>query len=126
MHTPIGDIRPSYMPGFKMPLVSRDFPYGMPTAMMAGLQSNTSTYTDNNATIMSPKNLYVVSGSAIRNPGRATQHRGTAFAVPNTFSLTTNSMLSIRKQMDESNHKMVYMLTQQIGTLFNPQIHNTN
>lgn len=35
-------------------------------------------------------------------------------------------MLSIRQQMDESNHEMVKMPTQQIGTVFNPLIHNTN
>lgn len=28
--------------------------------------------------------------------------------------------------MDESSHKMVKMLTQQIGTMFNPLIQNTN
>lgn len=28
--------------------------------------------------------------------------------------------------MDESNHEMVNMLTQQIGTVFNPLIQNTN
>lgn len=28
--------------------------------------------------------------------------------------------------MDESNHDMVNMLTQQIGTVFNPLIQNTN
>lgn len=27
--------------------------------------------------------------------------------------------------MDESNHEMVNMLTQHIGTVFNPLIHNT-
>lgn len=35
-------------------------------------------------------------------------------------------MLSIRQQMDESNHEMANMLTRQIDTLFNPLIHNTN
>lgn len=27
-HTTVGDHMPTYMPGFMMPLVSRDFPYG--------------------------------------------------------------------------------------------------
>jgi len=31
-----------------------------------------------------------------------------------------------RQQMDESNHKMVYLLTRQIGTVFNPLIQSTN
>lgn len=50
-------------------------------------------------------------------------HQGmTAFSPLNVYALTTNSMLSIRQQMDESNHEMVNMLTQQIGTMFNPLI----
>ncbi|CAJ2638053.1 unnamed protein product [Trifolium pratense] len=40
--------------------------------------------------------------------------------------LTTASVLSLRQQMDESNHEMVNLLTQQIGTVFNPLIQNTN
>ncbi|PNX54523.1 hypothetical protein L195_g048143, partial [Trifolium pratense] len=40
--------------------------------------------------------------------------------------LTIASVFSLRQQMDESNHEMVNLLTQQIGTVFNPLIHNTN
>ncbi|MCH80091.1 hypothetical protein A2U01_0000853, partial [Trifolium medium] len=40
--------------------------------------------------------------------------------------LTTSSVLSLRQQMDESNHEMVNLLTHQIGTVFNPLIQNTN
>ena len=40
--------------------------------------------------------------------------------------LTTYSMITLRQQKDESNHDMVSMLTQQIGTIFNPLIQNTN
>ena len=32
----------------------------------------------------------------------------------------------LRQQMDESNHKMVNLLTQQIDTVFNPLIRDTN
>jgi len=32
----------------------------------------------------------------------------------------------LRQQMDESNHEMVNLLTQQIGTVFNPLIPDTN
>jgi len=31
-----------------------------------------------------------------------------------------------RKQMDERNHEMINLLTQQIGMVFNPLIQNTN
>jgi hypothetical protein len=34
--------------------------------------------------------------------------------------------MAMRQQMDDSNHDMVNMLTQQIGTMFNPLIQNTN
>ena len=40
--------------------------------------------------------------------------------------LTTNSMNLLRQQMDESNHEMVKLLTQQLGTVFNPLIRDTN
>jgi len=40
--------------------------------------------------------------------------------------LTTNSMNLLRQQTYESNHKMVNLLTQQIGTVFNPLIRDTN
>jgi len=35
-------------------------------------------------------------------------------------------MMSLRQQMDERNHEMVNFLTQQIGTVFNTLIKNTN
>lgn len=100
MHTAIRDPMPSYMSGFAISLVFRDFRSDIPTPMMEGLHNNTSTYVDNNATISSPLNPYVASGSANSNPGQVTQHGGTEFALLNTSSLTTNSMLSIRQQID--------------------------
>lgn len=94
--------------------------------MMAGLQSNVLKFADNNATIASPSNAYVALGPTISLPSRATQHRGIAFALMNATALTTNFMLSIRQQMDESNHEMVSMLTHQMCTVFKPLIQNTN
>jgi hypothetical protein len=41
-------------------------------------------------------------------------------------ALTKESMMLFRKQMGESNHEMVNLLTQQIGTMFNPLIKITN
>jgi len=41
-------------------------------------------------------------------------------------TLTTDSMNLLRQQMDESNHEMVNLLTQQIGTVFNSLIRDTN
>jgi len=41
-------------------------------------------------------------------------------------TLTTQSMMLFRQQMDESTHEMVILLTQQVGTVFNPFIQTTN
>lgn len=68
----------------------------------------------------------MASRYAISHPSRETQHGGSAFVPPNAASLTTNSMLSIRQQINESNHVMINMLTQQIGMVFNPLIQNNN
>lgn len=113
------DPRPSYVSNFTISQVSRDFFYGILTPIMSILQSNTSMFVDNNTMITSHLNPYMVPGSAISHPSRATQHGGTAFVPLNVFALTINSMLSIRQQIDESNHEIVNMLTQQIGTMFN-------
>ncbi|KAH1247616.1 hypothetical protein GmHk_06G017478 [Glycine max] len=81
--------------------------YGMPTSLMAGLQ-NSQPNVEN-------LNTFSPSGSVAGNQGRVVpQH------------LTNTSVLSLRQQMDESNHDMVNMLTQQIGTVINPLIQNTN
>jgi len=54
-------------------------------------------------------------GSAVSIPIRNTQP-----------SLTTSSLLALRKQMEESNHEMLNLLTQHISTMFNPLIEDTN
>lgn len=51
--------------------------------------------------------------------------RGFGYIPPGMSSLTNNSLQSVREQMDVSNPEMVNMLTHQIGTVFNPLIHNT-
>ncbi|KAK2422492.1 hypothetical protein QL285_033024 [Trifolium repens] len=89
---------------------SRNYPNGMPTSMMQGLQTGASLFTESAPGIFVPNNQ-IVSGSATRNGNP---------------SLTNNALNALRQQMDESNHDMVNMLTQQIGTIFNPLIQNTN
>lgn len=42
-----------------------------------------------------------------------------------TSNLTNNLMAIIRQLMDESNHEMVQMLANQMGTILNPLIQNT-
>jgi len=41
-------------------------------------------------------------------------------------ALTTKSIMLFRQQMNDSDHEMVNLLTQQIGMVFNPLIQNTN
>ncbi|KAK2422544.1 hypothetical protein QL285_033071 [Trifolium repens] len=89
---------------------SRNYPYGMPTSMMQGLQTSASLFTESAPGVFVPNNQ-IVSGSATRNGNP---------------SLTNNALNALRQQMDESNDDMVNMLTQQIGTVFNPLIQNTN
>ena len=40
--------------------------------------------------------------------------------------LTNTSLVALRQQMEDSNHEMVNMVTQQIGTVINPLIRDTN
>ncbi|KAK2422316.1 hypothetical protein QL285_032860 [Trifolium repens] len=89
---------------------SRNYPYGMPTSMMQGLQTSASLFTEASSGVFVPNNQ-IISGFATRNVNP---------------SLTNAALNALRQQMDESNHDMVNMLTQQIGTVFNPLIQNTN
>jgi len=87
---------------FTLPMVTMDYPYGMPTTMMAGFQTNASTYA---TTAFSPNNTHLTLGSALSILGWNGQP-----------SLTTASLMSLRQQIDESNYDIVNMLTQQIDT----------
>jgi len=86
--------------------------YGMPTSMMANVHNSASTFEDQ------------------ENP--FTIHNAHSPSISSIFgrniipTLTTDSMSLLRQQMDESNHEMVNLLTQQIGTVFNPLIRDTN
>lgn len=80
----------------------------------------------NVATIASPLNPYLASRSVITNPGRMAQPQGGVRYVPLGIPiLTTNSLVSMRQQMDERNQGMVNMLTQHISIVFHPLIQNT-
>src|SRR4051812_34262749 len=86
--------------------------FGMPTSMMQGLHTNPSLYSDS---------MMATSTSSLG--GRPISMGYNHQTLP---SLSTTSMLSIRQQMDESNHEMVKALTQQMGTIFTPMINNKN
>lgn len=109
--TVIGDNKPPYLPSSTMSLVTMDYPYGMPTAMMTGLHTHSSIFLDNATMIESPFNPYLVSGSTISNTGRNGQPRGGFRYVPHIMpTFTTDSVETMRQQMDESNHKMINIL----------------
>jgi len=86
---------------------SKDQPYGMPTSMMENLHNNPAFIEHVNP--FTPFNKHSPSSSNVfgRNASPA---------------LTTKSMMLFMQQMDESNHEMVNLLIQQIGTMFNPLI----
>jgi len=90
---------------------SMDQPYGMPTSMMANSHNNPA-FTEH-ASLFTPFNSHSPSSSNVFH-----------INVPPT--LTIESIMLFRKQMDESNHEMVDLLTHQIGTVFNPLIQNTD
>jgi len=99
------DYRVITMQNFTIPMTTMEQPYGMPTSMMASLHNN--AFIADNAISFTPYNAHIASSYSV--PGRN--------APP---ALSTKSMISLRQQMDESNHDMVSMLIQQIGTFFNP------
>jgi hypothetical protein len=90
---------------------NQTYPYGMPTSMMQNMYSHPSTYSER-ATVRSP---YQVGQTSNNNRVRVNQP-----------TITTDSLLSIRQQMDDSNHEMVNQLTSQLGTVINPLIRDTN
>lgn len=72
------------MPQFTLPMVTRDYPYRMPTTMMVDLQTNAYTYADNVTTAFSPHNTHLASRSALNNPIQNRQ-----------LPLTTTSLMSL-------------------------------
>ena len=81
----------------------KEQPYGMPTLMMENVHNNASTIADQ-ANPFTLHNTHSPSSSSI-------------FGGNILPALTTDSMRLLRQQMDESNHEMVNLLTQQIGTV---------
>lgn len=103
-----------------MPLVTRNYPYGMSISMMAGLHNHASMFVDNDAIITPPLNPYLESGSSISKLGRIRKPQGGfRYAPPIMPTFTNDSLVTMGKQMDEINHEMINMLTQQRGMVFN-------
>jgi hypothetical protein len=86
--------------------------YGMPYSLMPGYQSTSSaTLFSDNVQNTNPPLQGSAQGGNIRNN---TQNR--------TMPLSNTSIAVLRQQMDDSNHELVNMLTNQMGTVFNPVI----
>jgi len=84
--------------------------YVMPSSFMEDLHTNPSSFSVSLNTIQSP--LF---------------HTGVGFPSSNPQQTLTNaSMMALRQQMEDTNHEMVNMLTQKIGTVFNPLIQQTH
>jgi len=78
----------------------------MPTISLQGLQTGALTFSQNLHAQLPP--LFTPGVSVpIQTPQQ---------------TLTNNSLAALRQQMEESNHEMVNMVTQQIGTVINPLI----
>jgi len=85
--------------------ISREQLYGMPTSMMANVHNSASAFADQ-------ANLFIMHN--VHSPSSSSILGG------NTLPpLTTDSMNLLRQQMDENNHEMVNLLTQQIDTVLN-------
>ena len=91
----------------------REHPYGMSTSVMASLHNSASTFNDPLVSTFSPLQG---SGSGINNLGRNTQPPGFATHLP---AITTNFVAVLRQQMDDSNHRMIGVLAQKMGAIFN-------
>ena len=89
---------------------NRNQPYGMPSSFMAGLHTNLSSFSESLNIMHSP-----FFHPGVDFPGSNPQH-----------TLSNASLMVLRQQMEDTNHKMVNMLTQQIGTMFNPLIKQTH
>lgn len=82
----IEDHEPYFLPSFTIPHGSREYPYGILTAMMTDIQTSASTYVNNAMIIASLLNPYLASRSAISNPSRMTQPHGRLGYIPKGMS----------------------------------------
>lgn len=89
--------------------------YGMPNSMMPGFQStaNPAVVSNDVQNVSSP-----LQGSAPRG-SRGNQSRIVP-SQPVVPPLTNTSVAVLRQQMDDSNHDLVHMLTNQMGSVINP------
>jgi len=95
-------------------------PYGMPTTLMQGLPKNPSTSSESLNV-----NMPQLFNPRVSVPFGTPQQSLTPFGSPQQ-SLTNASLNALRQQMEETNHEMVNLVTQQVGAVINPLIRDTN
>ncbi|KEH41558.1 hypothetical protein MTR_1g052285 [Medicago truncatula] len=98
----------------------RRAPYGMPTSLMQNLQTSPSVSSES---LNAPMPQLFNIGESI--PFRTSQQPFIPFGLPQR-SLTNASLSALRQQMEETNHEMVNLVTQHVGTVINPLIGDTN
>ena len=88
----------------------RNKPYIMLSSFMASLHTNPISFSESLNVIHSPF-----------------FHPGVGFPGSNPQqSLTNASLMALRQQMEDTNHEMVNILTQQLGTVVNPLIQQSH
>jgi hypothetical protein len=95
---------------FNLGTSHRNIPYGMPSCLMQVLHTNPSSFSES---LNVPMPQLFTPGVSV------------PVATPQQ-SLTNVSMMALRQQMDEANHEMANLVTQQMGTIINPLIRDTN
>ena len=91
--------RPPSVTQMQIPSYSREYSFGMPASLMAGIGTHPPLYTDNVVAVSSPFNPYQGSGSAIHCNFRQ-NHPQTGFGFnQNAFvpPITTNSVQVLRQ-----------------------------
>lgn len=104
------------MPSFTVP-VHRTL--GMPTEFMASMHNLSSTFDE---TLSSPFPCYHGLGPLASQFGRPLSF-GLSSQLVSAF--TSSSITVMRQHMNESNHEMIHMLTQQMGTILRPLIQDS-
>jgi len=98
----------------------RRMPYGMLTSMMQGLHTNPSASLES-LNVQMPQ----LFNPGVSVPFGTPQQSFTPFGSPQQ-SLTNASLNALRQKMEETNHEMVNLVTQQIGAVINTLIQDTN
>lgn len=105
-----------HMPSFTVPMHKT---LGLSTEFMANMHNLDSTY---NNTSSFPFPHYQGFGPLVTPFGRPP---GFGLMSQSISTFTSSSIVVMRQQTDESNHEIVHMLTQKMGTILSPLIQDS-